>query len=250
MTMTSAIPAPTDKRDAVTEDSIRHVVDAFYAQVRKDARLGPVFDAAIGTDDGHWQHHLERMYRFWSSVMLGSGKYHGNPLQTHTALPVFDAALFDRWMMLFMQTVKAAHTQEIVTAYAERVVRMGENLQRGIFGQAASRARWVEQSLERTACLNGLAQFSMTREFTVESVPAALLSAHRTAKGVWAKINVVQGRVLYTVQDDVSYILSPDRAGVIEPQKPHFVTPVEDAVFYLEFFSDDKAAESGAHHAL
>ena len=46
--------------------------------------LGPVFDAAIAGDE--WPRHLETMRRFWSSVMLASGQYSGNPVAVHRAV--------------------------------------------------------------------------------------------------------------------------------------------------------------------
>ena len=73
--------------DVITEDSIKDLVDRFYAKVRNDSRLGPVFNTAIGENDQDWESHLERMYAFWSSVMLTSGRYHGNPMQKHKDLP-------------------------------------------------------------------------------------------------------------------------------------------------------------------
>jgi truncated hemoglobin YjbI len=56
----------------LTEASIVRLVDAFYAKVRRDPQLGPVFDRAIGADS--WPAHLDKMYGFWSSVMLTTGR--------------------------------------------------------------------------------------------------------------------------------------------------------------------------------
>ena len=60
-------------------------------KVRKDALLGPVFDARIAD----WEPHLQRRCTFWSSVALMSGVYHGRPMEKHLPLPV-DARHFDR----------------------------------------------------------------------------------------------------------------------------------------------------------
>ena len=65
----------------VTESAIKLLVDAFYTRVRRDAVLGPIFSRAIANDA--WPAHLEKMYAFWSSVMLTSGRYKGNPLAVH-----------------------------------------------------------------------------------------------------------------------------------------------------------------------
>ena len=55
----------------LSEDGLAALVEAFYARVRADAQLGPVFDGAI--DD--WPEHLEKLAAFWSSIMLTSGRY-------------------------------------------------------------------------------------------------------------------------------------------------------------------------------
>src|SRR5258708_31201546 len=76
----------------ITEAVIEALVHGFYAKVRSDAMLAPVFAARI-TD---WEPHLAQMCAFWSSVALTTGRYHGTPMVKHTRLPI-DAAHFDRW---------------------------------------------------------------------------------------------------------------------------------------------------------
>src|SRR5882757_7907398 len=71
--MTPSVEKPAE----ITEENIRRLVDAFYVRVRADSVLGPIFERAI---PGDWQPHLEKMYAFWSSVMLTSGRYKGNPV--------------------------------------------------------------------------------------------------------------------------------------------------------------------------
>ena len=53
------------------EAGIRALVHGFYAKVRQDAELGPIFDRVIGDD---WDNHLAKMCDFWSSVMLTTGR--------------------------------------------------------------------------------------------------------------------------------------------------------------------------------
>jgi hemoglobin len=65
----------------ITETTIRVLVDSFYARVRHDPTLGPVFANAIAEEA--CPIHLEKMYAFWSSVMLTSGRCKGNPVATH-----------------------------------------------------------------------------------------------------------------------------------------------------------------------
>ena len=71
----------------VTEQAIALLIDRFYAAVRQERVLGPVFEAAISAEE--WPEHLATMRRFWSSVMLASGRYSGNPVSVHRAVPTF-----------------------------------------------------------------------------------------------------------------------------------------------------------------
>ena len=49
-----------------TDDQIETLVATFYARIRRDAVLGPIFLAAIGED---WTAHLKTMCDFWSSII-------------------------------------------------------------------------------------------------------------------------------------------------------------------------------------
>src|SRR3546814_17764146 len=63
----------------IDETGLSRLVDAFYARVRTDAELGPIFNDAVHD----WSEHLEKLMAFWSSVMLGSGRYKGQPVPAH-----------------------------------------------------------------------------------------------------------------------------------------------------------------------
>lgn len=76
-------------------------VEAFYAKVREDALLGPIFAARI-TD---WGPHLARMKAFWRSVLMNSGEYSGNPMRMHVAIPGLEEAHFAHWLNLFYATL-------------------------------------------------------------------------------------------------------------------------------------------------
>ena len=82
-------------------DSIRVIVDDFYAQVRKDELLGPVFSAVI---TGDWQPHLNQMYDFWNAALFGVPGFRGNPFDKHAPLPI-SPQHFSRWLELFGQTI-------------------------------------------------------------------------------------------------------------------------------------------------
>jgi hemoglobin len=67
------------KKDQITEETIKELVDIFYGKVSRDEDLGPIFRNVIGEGEEAWRPHLETMYNFWSSIFLGSGRYNGRP---------------------------------------------------------------------------------------------------------------------------------------------------------------------------
>lgn len=84
---------------AITEAEIASVVDRFYAKVRVDPEIGPVFNDAIH----NWDAHLALLKDFWSTVLRATGRYKGNPLMAHFPLPI-EERYFARWLALFSET--------------------------------------------------------------------------------------------------------------------------------------------------
>lgn len=123
----ASVVAEIMARTGIDEPMIERVVHGFYAKVRQDALLGPVFDARVKD----WDTHLQKMCQFWSSVALMSGRYHGSPMIKHLPLPV-DAAHFDRWLDLFRQTVRELCPPAAQTHFIERAERIAESLELGI----------------------------------------------------------------------------------------------------------------------
>lgn len=88
--------------DKVSEEAIVTLVDTFYGKIRENPELGPIFEEAIGDD---WQPHLSKMYDFWSSIMLQTGRYKGRPLPAHVRLPI-EPRHFGLWLELFAETTE------------------------------------------------------------------------------------------------------------------------------------------------
>jgi hemoglobin len=116
---------------AVTESQIVALVDAFYAKVRRDEVLAPIFERAIAPDA--WPVHLAKMYDFWSSVMLTTGRYKGNPLAVHMRVAGLDAGMFARWLALFRTTAEERFTPELAASFREKSERIAESLKLGLF---------------------------------------------------------------------------------------------------------------------
>jgi hemoglobin len=129
--------SPSDRRIQITEAvagatgideaMIERLVRSFYAHIREDAVLGPIFAARI-TD---WEPHLKRMCAFWSSVVLLTGRYSGQPMRAHHPLPV-DATHFDRWLALFEETARQVCPPAAADHFILRAKRIAESLELGI----------------------------------------------------------------------------------------------------------------------
>jgi hemoglobin len=111
----------------IDEAMIERLVRSFYARVREDAVLAPIFESRI-TD---WEPHLQRMCAFWSSVALMSGRYHGQPMRVHLPLPI-DARHFDRWLALFEATARNVCPAPAADHFLERARRIAQSLEFGI----------------------------------------------------------------------------------------------------------------------
>ncbi|UVO52895.1 group III truncated hemoglobin [Sphingomonas sp. SUN039] len=105
-TATHADRARAAKRaeaDALGIDAgfINALVEGFYARVRADAVLAPVFASRV--DD--WTPHLLRMKQFWAAVLRGDGQFEGSPMRLHAAIPQIERPEFLRWLALFDETL-------------------------------------------------------------------------------------------------------------------------------------------------
>lgn len=110
-----------DVRDHVDEAAIREMVEGFYGRVQEDDLLGPVFERHMSAD---WPEHLDRMVDFWSSVLLASGRFRGNPRAKHDAIPGLTADHFDRWLELFEEQVMDLFPEHVGQDILGRARRM------------------------------------------------------------------------------------------------------------------------------
>lgn len=115
----------------LTEDGIRHLVDRFYAKVRRDGDLGPVFANAIAEEA--WPAHLATMCDFWSSIMLTSGRYHGNPVAAHRRVEGITPDLFERWLALFDETCRELFGTALADSFRDKAKRIATSLQLALF---------------------------------------------------------------------------------------------------------------------
>jgi hemoglobin len=96
----NGLPVP----EALDEHMIQSVVHEFYAAIRRDDLLGPIFDRAIAPDQ--WPAHLDKLCNFWSGALLRTSRYDGRPLPPHLSIPELGEEHFRRWLKLFSLTVR------------------------------------------------------------------------------------------------------------------------------------------------
>ncbi|SFV35598.1 hemoglobin [Devosia crocina] len=132
--------------EGLDEALISRVVNAFYAEARQDPLIGPIFNRVIPEE--HWPAHLATIADFWSSMLLGTGKYGGRPMPKHMAIPELDDEHFMRWLRLFRETVTRICSPEIAEIFIERSERIGNSFRMNI---AMRRGRDITRlgSLER-----------------------------------------------------------------------------------------------------
>jgi hemoglobin len=124
------ITADLMERTGIDDDMIERLVRAFYARVQDDSLLGPVFAARIAD----WDAHITKLCAFWSSVALMTGRYHGQPMQSHIELPVA-AEHFDRWIAIFEATANELCPPEAASHFIDRARRIADSFELGIAGR-------------------------------------------------------------------------------------------------------------------
>lgn len=95
-------------------------VDRFYARIREDELLGPIFAERIAD----WDVHLDKMKRFWRSILHNSGEFRGNPMIKHIAIPGLDLSHFAHWLELFYATLREVEPDPAATNLVGARARM------------------------------------------------------------------------------------------------------------------------------
>lgn len=118
----------------ISEAQLEILIPRFYARVCNDALIGPVFSDAIGD----WKHYLEKLVSFWSSVMLTSGRYKGNPVAAHLKhLPAITPPMFDRWLALWAEVTGELLSPGAAIALQSKAARIAESLKLALYFRLA-----------------------------------------------------------------------------------------------------------------
>jgi len=114
----------------VGEAQLEKLIPHFYGIVRSDPLLGPVFNEAVGD----WPEHLDKLVAFWSSVMLTTGRYKGNPMAAHIKHNArITPEMFDRWLALWATATNEIVPPEIANALQAKAARIAESLSLALF---------------------------------------------------------------------------------------------------------------------
>lgn len=116
-----------------SRSDINLLVKKFYAKVRMDDLLGPVFNTII--PDEKWPAHLEKLTDFWEGALLGVPGFRGNPIRAHqnadaTMGNSIEQKHFSRWLHLWFETIDSLYTGKIAQRAkdAARVMSTGQYL--------------------------------------------------------------------------------------------------------------------------
>ncbi|WP_053332560.1 group III truncated hemoglobin [Candidatus Jidaibacter acanthamoebae] len=113
----------------ITEPIIENLVHSFYIKVREDELIAPIFDNVI---EGSWDEHLSRMCDFWSSIVLSTGRYKGQPLLKHINIPNLHKEHFLRWLSIFEENAYNTCSKEIADFFIDRARKIAQSLMLGI----------------------------------------------------------------------------------------------------------------------
>ena len=109
-------------KEILNIDDIKLLVDSFYEKVKRDKLLANIFNERI---KDRWPEHLEKMYRFWQTVLLNEHTYYGSPFVPHAKLPV-EKEHFNQWLFLFYQTIDETFIGEKASEAKWRAEKMAE----------------------------------------------------------------------------------------------------------------------------
>ena len=113
---------------------VRRLVELFYAEIRKDELLGPIFNGVI-TD---WETHEEHITDFWEGNLLWTKSYSGDPLGAHAKVDAhmnhtMDSSHFGHWLNIWFDTVDSNFSGEVAQRAKRQARKMSTFLYLHVF---------------------------------------------------------------------------------------------------------------------
>ena len=119
-------------KSGITRDDIDTLLARFYADIREEPTLGPIFEGRIGADEDVWAKHIAKIGDFWSNVMLHTRIYQGNPMRVHMGIHEIRPVHFEIWLDLFEATARDVLPEGKANAFNSMARRIGSSLSMGI----------------------------------------------------------------------------------------------------------------------
>lgn len=132
------------KYDSITEQSIGELVEQFYAKIRRDAALAPIFEKDLA---GRWDEHIAIMRQFWRSALRLARTYRGDMLAAHQKLGKLPRSLFPRWLALFRETVDECFTETPAAVIGARALKTARNLESALVHSSVTSASSASKRL-------------------------------------------------------------------------------------------------------
>ena len=89
------------------------------------------------------------------------------------------------------------------------------------------------------------APYRRTPEFTDATVPKGLTRAHSTKAGTWARLHVLEGRLIFRdLVGGSEMVLEPGIHPLIHPERLHEVATCGPVRFFVEFCARPHGPES------
>lgn len=114
-------------KEIETREDVDLLVRSFYAKVREDELLGPVFNTII--PENKWPSHLQKLTDFWETGLFGIQKYKGNPVLSHqradaTMNFTIEQEHFGRWLNLWFETIDSLFVGELAVRAKQAARKM------------------------------------------------------------------------------------------------------------------------------
>lgn len=113
-------------------EDVYKLVSSFYAKIRVDEILGPIFNKMLTTDE-IWAEHLEKLTDFWETNLFHIVKFKGNPMEAHQRADKanhysMSQDHFHHWLMMWNGTVNSLFEGEKAELAKEKARRMATHL--------------------------------------------------------------------------------------------------------------------------
>src|SRR3954452_24693322 len=136
--------------DIETREDCERLVRAFYGRALTDPMIGYLFTDVARLD---LEAHLPRIASFWETVLLGAGTYGGGAFRPHAALDAkspMRPAHFERWLVLWRETVDELFTGERAELAKEHALRVAAAFHRRLSSRREAAAGFAAGGLPVT----------------------------------------------------------------------------------------------------